>query len=999
MEKGKDNIFRIEIDSREKSAESEKFEKKLNRLGYEVEVIQTSKVYTISHSFSKDQVKKISGSLYNPVVETARVDEPLSFDFDYALETGYLPGVTDNVAGTVSEIIEDLFNLKKGICKAFSSTIIFLRSKGRKLQRDDIEKIAHELINTLIERYHIKSRKEYINDLGMDYVLPAVRLEHGSDVSDVDLEISDADLAELGKKGIVDPDTGARRGPLALSLDYLRSIRDYFRKQGRSPTDIELESIAQTWSEHCKHTIFSAGMDEIKEGIFNRYIKGATEDIRKRLGKDDFCISVFKDNSGSIVFDDEYMISDKAETHNSPSALDPFGGAITGIVGVNRDTIGFGMGALPIANKYGYCVGRPEDHDIVYRGKGMTNPSLQPKRLLDGIVHGVNSGGNCSGIPTHTGFVFFDDHYKGKPLVFVGTIGIMPRVLPNKRPAHIKKAQPGDNIVVIGGRVGKDGIHGATFSSEAMDSGSPATAVQIGDPITQKKLSDAVVKEARDRGLYNSNTDNGAGGLSCSVAEMAQECGGFIVDIEKIPLKYPGLSPWEIWISESQERMTLSVPDDKIEEFNELMESRGVESTTIGRFNDSNRGIVKLRGRTILDLDMEFLHDGLPKTTLTTEGYPYNKTLPRISWIDTEDDMHKHTGLLLRLLSSHNICSYEFISKQYDHEVQHNSVIKPLVGKGRVNSPAQVIRPLLTSTRGVVLSQVILPRLSEISCYDMAACAIDSAIRNSVAAGADIKHLALLDNFCWCSSDDRKRLGQLKDAAGGCYDFATAFMTPFISGKDSMYNDFKGFDKDDNPIKISVHPTLMISSIGVISDVNETMTFELKVPGDIIYAIGKTGDECGGSEFYNLMGEIGTKAPKVIPESARKLYITMHKAIKAGAVSSCASVGPGGLLVWLAKMAISGRLGCAADFKKIPLGCADMPLEKIFYSESQSRFIVSVEPKKKQEFEKMMEDFDASEIGEVSDDDSFTISFGDRTIIKTTVNELEESYKRRFKEF
>ncbi|UCD04110.1 MAG: phosphoribosylformylglycinamidine synthase subunit PurL [Candidatus Woesearchaeota archaeon] len=977
-----EKIFRIEIDSKEKNSEAKILEKKFKDYNISLDI---SKVYTIQYDFSEKQIEKIANSLYSPVAETVRINSPHDIEFDWALELGFLPGVTDNVAHTATEIIDDLFKINIGLSKVFSSKLLFIKGD---INRGDVEKISHELINVLIERFHIKSYEEYFKDEGMDYIVPRVNLHQSQDVVEVDLNVSDEKLMELGKKGILDPQTNKRRGPLALDLDYLHAIQDYYKKEGRNPTDIELESIAQTWSEHCKHTIFATEMDDISEGIFSRYIKGSTNKIRKDLGDKDFCLSVFKDNSGGIIFDDEFMVTDKVETHNSPSALDPFGGAITGIVGVNRDTIGFGLGALPIVNKYGYCFGRPEDTRIIYRGKNKTNPSLSSRRILDGVIYGVNVGGNCSGIPTPQGFVFFDDHYKGKPLVFVGTVGLIPRKISNGELSHEKEAQPGDNVVMIGGRVGKDGIHGATFSSEEMDEGSPATAVQIGDPITQKKFSDALVKEARDRGLYNSLTDNGAGGLSCSVAEMAKECGGFVVDLEKVPLKYPGLQPWETWISESQERMTLAVPEDKLNEFVDLMESRGVETSIIGKFNDTNRAIVRFNGKEIFNLDMDFLHDGLPERKLKTKPYPYNKKEPKI----VIDD---HTELFEEILGNHNNCSYEFISRQYDHEVQNNSIIKPLQGKGRVNGTASVVRPLAKSKKGIVMSQSLYPRLSEISCYDMAACAIDTSIRNCVAVGGNINHLALLDNFCWCSSGESERLAQLKDAAKACYDYTTIYKTPLISGKDSMYNDFKGFDENNNPIKISVLPTLMISSIGVIDDIHKTTTTDLKVPGDIIYVIGMTKDECGGSEFYYALKEIGSKSPKVNAKKARELYEKMYELNQKGMFSSCSSVGPGGLIITLAKMAIGGQLGVEVDFSKAPN--EDLPIEKILYSESQSRFIVTIDPTNKEEFESEMKDFVFGEIGLVKNEE-FVIK-NNKEIINSNVKKLEEVYKERFKDY
>ncbi len=963
-------ITRIAVDFREKDSESRILERKIRDMGLRA-MITVSRIYTIDYEFTDDQLKKIAGALHNENSQTARINKPLQKKFDWALELGFLPGVTDNVANTATEIINDAFGIDIGPGKIFSSKILFIDGD---IGKEDVEKIAKNLVNTLIERFHVKSFEQYSTDGGMDPFVPVVRLKQDIYVDTVDLNVGDEELRDLGKKGIEDRN-GNRRGPLALDLDYLYAIRKYFKKLGRPPTDIELEAIAQTWSEHCKHTYFSAQIDEIKDGLFREYIKKATEDIGK-----DFCVSVFKDNSGGIIFDDDFVITDKVETHNTPSALDPFGGAITGIVGVNRDTIGFGLGAKPIANRYGFCLGRPEDTRTIYRTKNKT--VLPPKRIFEGVVSGVNVGGNCSGIPTPQGFIYFDDSYRGKPLVFAGTVGLIPRKI-NGGHSHEKQAQHNDNIVVIGGRVGKDGIHGATFSSEALDEGSPVSAVQIGDPITQKKLSDAIINEARPGSLYNSITDNGAGGLSCSVAEMARESRGFAVDLEKVPLKYSGMQPWEIWVSESQERMTLSIPDEKLVEFKQLMHNRGIECSVIGRFNDSGKAIVRYNGKEIMNIDMDFLHDGLPRKTIRTVPYRYNTKEPSIA-------VNDHAAFLERMIGAHNICSFEFISTQYDHEVQNSSVVKPLQGKGRVNGTASVLRPVLHSKKGVVLSQSLYPRLSEINAYDMAACAIDTSIRNCIAAGGDINHLALLDNFCWCSSDEPERISQLKDAARGCYDYAVAFGTPFISGKDSMFNDFRGLDESGNRIKVSVLPTLLVSSVGVVENIEHTCTMDFKFSGDLIYVIGKTKDECGGSEFYNAFGELGTKSPKVDARNNRALYEKIHQLHKMDLLSACASVGPGGLLVTLAKMSIAGRLGALVDIRK----AGDLSMDKLMYSETQGRFVVTIDPNNRKIFEKEMEDFFVAPMGVVSG--NFSVR---GTNIDMPVERLEELYKKRFAEW
>ena len=589
---------------------------RVRSLGFPIDELHLVDVYTITtgvQDFSAVELDQIGSQLVNPVVQEFSVDLPFMPDFDYAIEVGFLPGVTDNVGTTARQTIGDFFPGVEGV-SVYTSQLFFICGG---ISPALVQKLASTLANPLVNRVHVKTRKEY-GTSGMDREVPLVRLHELPTAGEVDLSLEDRELTRLGKEGIEDPVTRQRRGPLALDLAQLHAIRDYFMIKGRKPTDVESESLAQTWSEHCKHTIFASPMDDdLPDGLYKTYIQAATNKIRKEKGEKDICLTVFTDNSGAIIFDDHYLVTHKVETHNSPSALDPFGGALTGIVGVNRDTIGFGLGAKPCINVYGYCVGDPESDPALYRGRDRTNPILSPRRILDGVVHGVGVGGNCSGIPTPQGWVYFDNRYVGKPLVFAGTVGVMPRELSGRK-LYEKQAEPGDLIVVAGGRVGKDGIHGATFSSEALDPGSPVTAVQIGDPITQKKLSDVIVKEARDLGLYRSITDNGAGGISCSVAEMAKECNGARVSLDKVPLKYPGMAPWEIWISESQERMTLAVPPEKLDAFMELMGRREVEAVVIGEFSDSGRCVVEFHGDVVMDIELAFLHDGLPRKHLMT---------------------------------------------------------------------------------------------------------------------------------------------------------------------------------------------------------------------------------------------------------------------------------------------------------------------------------------------------------------------------------------------
>ena len=954
---------------------------RIRLLGFPVEELHLADVYTIAtenKDFSRDELLQIGSQLMNPVVQECLVDEPTRIPFDHAIEVGFLPGVTDNVGATARQTIEDFFSFTFGERESVSSSQLYLVCGN--LTGAEAERLAATLANPLVNRVHRKTRQEY-GTRGMDCIVPAVRLHELLAAETVDLDVDDRELVRIGKEGIRDPLTGQRRGPLALDLAQLQAIRDYFAKAGRKPTDVELESLAQTWSEHCKHTIFASAMDDdLPAGLYKTCIQAATNTIRAEKGERDICVTVFTDNSGAIIFDDTYLVTHKVETHNSPSALDPFGGALTGIVGVNRDTIGFGLGAKPCINVYGFCVGDPDSDPNLFRGKDRQNPVLPPRRILDGVVHGVGVGGNCSGIPTPQGFVYCDNRYCGKPLVFAGTVGIMPREHAGRK-LFEKQAMAGDLIVMLGGRVGKDGIHGATFSSEALDPSSPVTAVQIGDPITQKKFSDVIVKEARDLGLYHSITDNGAGGISCSVAEMARECNGCRVRLDAVPLKYPGMAPWEIWISESQERMTLAVPPDRIEPFMELMQRRDVEATVIGEFTDSGRCIVEYHGKVVMDIGLSFLHDGLPKKHLKTAIGEKTYPEPAIPCPDRLD------GTLLAMLRRKNICSKEYISIQYDHAVQGGHVLGPLQGPGRVQSVASLTKVVPGSKKGVGLSQGLFPSYSEIDPYRMAAAGIDAAVRGLVAIGIHPDAIAILDNFCWCSSDDPVRLGQLKRAAWGCHDTAVAFSTPFISGKDSMFNDFSGFDADNNPVKVSVPPTLLISSIGVHEDVSRAVSLEAKVDGDLVYVIGDTREELGGSEYFAHLGFTGNTVPGLDPKAMKERYLRMHEAIRHGLAASAFPVTHGGLGTALARVAIAGRLGMDIT---IPAG---MRPDYFLFSESLGRFIVTIAPDNKRAFELALGS-DARLVGRVHGS-SLRIT-QEKTVLEVPVGELEAAYKAPF---
>lgn len=965
---------RIEILAHKDDGRAKNIEKLLERLNVTAQV-RAVDVYTSESPAASDIT--FASALANPV--TQKINETPN-DFDWALEIGFLPGVTDNVGHTTSELLA-LTSNDNSDSTCYSSRLYLIKADTTK---ETIEKLATEISNDLIQRISIKSKNEYDDNGGMEAIIPKVNLDNKGAVADeVDLNVSDEKLEEIGNRGIQNSD-GSYRGPLGLSLHYMKAIQEYFKQQGRSATDIELETLAQTWSEHCKHTIFASPIDDVKDGLYKHYIKRATKEIREERGKDDFCVSVFSDNAGGIIFDDNYLITDKVETHNSPSALDPFGGAITGIVGVNRDCIGFGMGAKPIINRYGFCLADPKLKPNYFRDKECTNALLPPSNIMNGVIAGVEAGGNCSGIPTPQGFVTFDDRFAGKPLVFVGTIGLIPREI-NGKPSHIKKANAGDKIVMAGGRVGADGIHGATFSSVALDEGSPATAVQIGDPITQKKMSDAIIKEVREKGWYSAITDNGAGGLSSSVGEMAEQSGGFHLELEKVPLKYPGLSPWEIWISESQERMTLAVPPENTDKLIEFLARRGVEATVVGTYTDSGRAEISWHGETIMDLEMDFLHDGNPETPLKTTFTRGGEAEPNIA------EPSDYAQTLKDMMGRLNICSREFIATQYDHNVQGSAVLGPLQGKGRVFAETSISRPVFNSPKGVVLSQGLFPRYSDIDTAAMAAAGMDMAVRNAVAAGADINHLALLDNFCWCSSDEPERLGQLKRAVETIYDIAVKYGTPFISGKDSMFNDFKGYDENGKAIKISAPPTLLVSSIGVIPHVDRAISLAPKAEGDLVYLLGATKDELGASEYYDHLGYLGNNVPETDTHENLRLYRLYTRASRDKLVSSALAVGYGGLGTTLAKKAIAGGLGLDIDLSSI-----DLRADKALFSESTGRIVVTVAPKNKKDFERNFKGFEQCHyIGSVAHTENLYI----RDVLKANISDLEVAYKATLREY
>ena len=980
--------YRIEISPLRKWRDSrgEGVKKQISDfLKLKTEEVRTRDVYTICADITEQEAVRAAADLSNPVLQRGVVGESRLAEnelCDWLISVGFKPGVTDNVGRSAHQAIGDIVGRKLRDDEYVFSSVEYMLY-GKTLARHDAEHIAKDLLaNELIESVSVFSGRDLVK--GIPPNLPFVTSSEGGCVREYNLEVGDAELMDISRKGI-----------LALSLDEMKVIQQYFRdasgreKYGlkKNPTDVELEVLAQTWSEHCKHKIFDAEInyEDLESGktekivsCYKTFIKKSTHEIGEQVN---WLVSVFHDNAGVIAFNDRLDLVYKVETHNSPSALDPYGGAMTGIVGVNRDPMGTGQGAELLINVWGYCLGSPFSAD-----KDVPEGLLHPRRLRDGIHKGVIDGGNQSGIPYGLGWEYFEDRYLGKPLVYCGTVGTLPKKIGSVK-GFEKSINSGDLIVMAGGRIGKDGIHGATFSSEELHKDSPTQAVQIGDPITQKKMSDFIY-EARNRGLYRFITDNGAGGLSSSIGEMAGICGGCRMDLKKAPLKYAGLDPWEILVSEAQERMSFAVQPENIEEFKYLAKERDVEVTVLGEFTGDGKFHMLYGDKTVALLDIAFMHDGLPRMKLNAKWRKPVLQDPDYSRSDLKNDV-------LQMLGRLNICSDEYKARQYDHEVKGLSVIKPFVGKCRdVQTDATVTMIEQLSREGVILSAGILPRYSDIDTYHMMASIIDLAIRKVIAVGGKLGHIAGLDNFCWPdpvqsekTPDGEYKLAQLVRANQALYDYTKAFQVPCISGKDSMKNDSTRGGK-----KISIPPTVLFSTIAKMDDISKAVTLDAKCAGDYVYVIGNTAAELGGSEYFAMLNSTGCNVPKVDAAYAIKIYNAVAAVTGAELANSLHTPALGGLAVGFAKVAMGGRLGLKIDMSRIP-GTVKCNAHELLFSESNSRFIMTVSPKNAAEAESLLDGVPFAKIGEVIDAQKLEIKTSDGSVILLEICDLLGKYK------
>ena len=925
-----------------------------------VEAVQAIKVFLLGGDLKKKGVERIARELLaDPIREQyhlGRTTAPPGLAQATLFEVHLKPGVTDPVADSTKMAIADMDLSVESVRTARKYVVLgHLSDKQKHLIAQKI--LANDCIEEVI--------------FGVDGEPPSPH------VKPYELRITEIPLRQLDDQQL---QKLSAQMDLFLNVTEMRTIQQYYQKLNREPTDIELEMLAQTWSEHCVHKTFRSAIEfteingteqktEIVDNLLKSKIARATKDLNKH-----WCISVFEDNAGVIEFDEDYGICFKVETHNHPSAIEPYGGAATGIGGVIRDPMGTGLGSRPIANTDIFCFAPPD-----MKMEDLPTGVLHPRRVMKGVVAGVRDYGNRMGIPTINGAILFDERYLGNPLVYCGNIGLIPKNM------CFDDAQSGNLILMVGGRVGRDGIHGATFSSGEMTHEHETQfshAVQIGNPIVEKKMLDTLLV-ARDENLYVAITDCGAGGLSSAVGEMGEKTGA-VVDLEKIPLKYDGLNYTEIWISEAQERMVIAVEPEKLDRIMEIFDSENVEATVIGRYTDDKKLHLRYNGQTVGELDMEFLHEGVPQYTRQARWETPILQEPELT------EKENYTEDLKAILSSFNVASKEWVIRQYDHEVQGGSAVKPLVGAENDGpGDAAVLRPLLNKDQGVAVGCGICPQYSDIDPYWMALAAVDEAVRNVVAVGANPEKIAILDNFCWGNCNKPDRLGALVKAAQGCYDAAMAFGTPFISGKDSLNNEFQ----TDDGQTINIPGTLLISAMGIVDDVNQCVTMDAKQPGNIILAVGETKNELGGSQYYKLNNELGAHVPRVNLQTAPKVIKAIAAALKQDLIEACHDCSEGGLATALAEMAFAGGLGIEALLPDIPISKDVTRYDQILFSESPTRFLVEVTPDNFGRLAQLCGNIRFGEIGKVVDNKRLIIKAANGSaVIDADIYELKEAW-------
>jgi phosphoribosylformylglycinamidine synthase II len=972
--------------------------------------IRTSQLYHITGDLSTEHLDQlIQQLLVDPVVQEAKVTTGKQHNENTATEhivdVFFHAGVTDTLAESVISSAQMVGITGLEHVETGRRTVL----DGR-FSEAEAHYIAKALLFTaVIQQYTLDAAQERVT---LAQELPTISTSQVSEQTDN----ASSDSPKLAAHTIfisamTDEQLLAvsRSGLLSLNLEEMRAIQKHYQEEQREPTDVELETLAQTWSEHCSHKTFKATVkyrevdsngetieDETIGGLLKQYIVSATDAV-----KQDWLVSAFSDNAGIIRLTETQDVAFKVETHNHPSAIEPFGGANTGVGGVIRDVVG--VSAQPIANTDILCFG-PLDTPADELPAGV----LTPRRIASGVINGIRDYGNKMGIPTVNGAIIYHPGYTYNPLVFCGCLGILPHG------SHPREVEAGDLIVSLGGRTGRDGVHGATFSSGEMSleiNTQAGTAVQIGAPITEKKVTDVII-QARDRQLYHAITDCGAGGFSSAIGEMGEEVGAR-VELTKAPLKYQGLAPWEIWLSEAQERMILAVPPKHIDELFSICEIEEVEASILGTFTGNGRLTLTYDGQLVADIDMKFLHNGNPSRTL--EAVWSKVATKPIVKKTTKRDPHipptvqrSLAPTLLALLKHPSIASKEEVIRRYDHEVQGATVRKPLVGlAGNGPGDAAVLQPIIeedpTSKAGVILSNGGNPLYGKIDPYHMAVNAVDEALRNLTAVGGDVTHTAILDNFCWGNPTDPEQLGMLVRAVKGCHDAAVGFGTPFISGKDSLNNEYRTEGR-----RLPVLPTLIISAVSVIQDVTPTIDMSLKTPGNILCLLGATRNELAGSHYAEVVDSASfeqlfpqTSVPQVRIPHAFQTMKTLGEAIQQGLIRSCHDLSEGGLAVAIAEMALAGLRGATINVGRMgiqgseELSTGAMILARLF-SESATRFLVEVTPEHLGNFENYLRANAVEEyyrIGTVTNTAQLVIQNGDTELLQLDIDELQSAWK------
>ncbi len=765
---------------------------------------------------------------------------------------------------------------------------------------------------------------------------------------------------------------------LSLSTEDMLVVQQIFTEIDRDPTDVELEVIAQTWSEHCKHRIFAAtiqhtvnGEQEEVKSMYKTFIQRPSKEIMAR--KPGFVLSCFVDNAGFIKLDDNLSVCLKAETHNHPSAIEPYAGANTGLGGVIRDILGAGKGAKPIANLDVFCFGAPDTPQSMVEGHNI----IHPLGIMRGVVHGVRDYGNRMGIPTTSGAIQFDPTYIYNPLVFCGTAGVIPQ-------ADIaKEMKPGLAVVVIGGRTGKDGLHGATFSSAAMGEDSHAEdqqAVQIGNPIEEKKTLD-VILEARERGLIEFVTDCGAGGFSSAAGEMLSETGGNLY-LERAPLKEPNMVSWQIFLSESQERMVLAVKPENLDELQKLCDTFQTEMTVLGESNDSGVLRVWHNGELVVEMDNSKLHDA-PTKQLTSV---FNAAPANTGVAMDDSDL---AGDLKQLFGDFAIVSREPIIREYDHEVQGNTVLKPLAGATADAPQDASVIDIDGSDKLMSLALAILPEWGKTDPYAMGTGTVDETVRQLVLAGTNPDKIALLDNFCMGNPECPTELGRIVECAKGIREAALAYGAPYVSGKDSFYN---YFETEDGPVNIPV--TFLCSGFGVVEDASHVHGASLRRSDSVLFLVGNTEDEMGGSVYARIKDVKDCKVPQTDCAANFAIYKQYYdKALTQGLVLSAHDLSEGGLAVAAAEMAFSGKGGITLNLDALPTTGGWKNNAVPCFGESTGRFLVEVDPDMADEFAAAMAGTPCARIGSATTDGKLTITAAGTTVLQAEIAELKNIWK------